>query len=96
MPDKQDPRLPPHDLAAEESVLAAVLINKDAMIEVSELLIADTFYSAAHRAIYQSMLELFDQRQPIDVITLKNQLKKHKKLSQAGGVSGINFLCFFS
>ena len=92
MPDKQDPRLPPHDLAAEESVLAAVLINKDAMIEVSELLIADTFYSAAHRAIYQSMLELFDQRQPIDVITLKNQLKKHKKLNQAGGVSGITKL----
>lgn len=85
-----DPKIPPHDLQAEEFVLAAILIDKDAILKVSEILIAQSFYSAANKAIYQAMLDLYDNRQPIDVITLKNQLKKHKKLSLAGGVSGIS------
>ena len=89
---KIDPKVPPHDLQAEESVLAAILIDKDAILRVSEILVPKAFYSAANRAIYQAMLDLYDNRQPIDVITLKNQLKKHKKLSQAGGVSGISRL----
>lgn len=87
-----DPKIPPHDIQAEESVLAAILIDKDAILRVSEILIPDSFYGAANQAIYQSMLELYDHRQPIDVITLKDQLKKHKKLSQAGGISGISKL----
>lgn len=85
-----DPKIPPHDLQAEEFVLAAILIDKDAILKVSEILIAKSFYSAANKAIYQAMLDLYDNRQPIDVLTLKNQLKKHKKLSLAGGVSGIS------
>ena len=87
-----DPKVPPHDIQAEESVLAAILIDKDAMIGVSEILIPDAFYSKGNQAIYQAMLELYDKRQPIDVITLKDQLKKNKKLRTAGGVSGVTRL----
>lgn len=87
-----DPKVPPHDIQAEESVLAAILIDKDAMIGVSEVLIPDAFYSKGNQAIYQAMLELYDKRQPIDVITLKDQLKKAKKLRTAGGVSGVTRL----
>jgi replicative DNA helicase len=87
-----DPKVPPHDIQAEESVLAAILIDKDAMIGVSEILIPDAFYGKGNQAIYQAMLELYDKRQPIDVITLKDQLKKNKKLKTAGGVSGVTRL----
>ena len=87
-----NPKVPPHDTQAEESVLAAILIDKEAIIKVSELLVPEAFYGAAHQHIYRAMLELYDQRQPIDVITLKDRLKKHKKLSAVGGVSGISKL----
>lgn len=87
-----DPKVPPHDLEAEKSVLAAILIDKDAIIKVSEILKPESFYSSAHQAIFEAMLELYDKRMAIDVITLKDQLTKDKKIRTAGGVSGISQL----
>ena len=87
-----DPKVPPHDLDAEKSVLAAILIDKDAMIKVSELLKPDSFYSKAHQVIFSAMLELYDKRMAIDVITLKDQLTKDKNIRTAGGISGISQL----
>lgn len=87
-----DPKIPPHDLDAEQSVLAAILIDKDAMIKASEVLKPESFYSKAHQVIFAAMLELYDKRMPIDVITLKDQLTKDKAIRTAGGVSGISKL----
>jgi replicative DNA helicase len=87
-----DPKIPPHDLEAEKSVLAAILIDKDAIIKVSEILKPESFYSKAHQAIFEAMLELYDKRMTIDVITLKDQLTKDKKIRTVGGVSGITQL----
>lgn len=87
-----DPKVPPHDLDAENSVLAAILIDKDAMIKVSEILKPDSFYSKANQVIFSAMLELYDKRMTIDVITLKDQLTKDKTIRTAGGVSAISQL----
>lgn len=87
-----DPKIPPHDLDAEKSVLAAILIDKDAIIKASEILKPESFYSKAHQAIFEAMLELYDKRMTIDVITLKDQLTKDKKIRTVGGVSGISQL----
>lgn len=87
-----DPKIPPHDIDAEKSVLAAILIDKDAIIKASEILKPESFYSKAHQAIFAAMLELYDKRMAIDVITLKDQLTKDKTIRTAGGVSGISQL----
>ena len=87
-----DPKIPPHDIDAEKSVLAAILIDKDAIIKASEILKPESFYSKAHQAIFAAMLELYDKRMAIDVITLKDQLTKDKTIRTAVGVSGISQL----
>lgn len=82
-------RIPPHNLDAERSVLGAVLIDKDAIINVAEYLRPEYFYDDRHSALYEGMTTLYDNRQPIDVVTLANQLKKTKKLQVVGGASFI-------
>ena len=71
----------PHNDEAERSVLGAILIDKDAVTVVSEILRAAHFYNERHGIIYDSMLTLSEQRLPIDIVTLSNELKK-KKLSR--------------
>lgn len=83
------PKVPPHDLDAEVSVLGAILIDPEAIIKVGERLQPESFYNPSHQVIYEAMLELFDRREPIDVVTLTNQLKKLKKLKNAGGTAGV-------
>jgi replicative DNA helicase len=82
-------KVPPHDLAAEVSVLGSILIDTDAIINVAEILMADDFYEPAHQLIYEAMISLFEQRKPIDAVTLASQLKKSKNLKASGGASAI-------
>lgn len=82
-------KVPPHDLAAEVSVLGSILIDSEAIIHVAEILMADDFYEPAHKLIYEAMVFLFEQRKPIDAVTLSSQLKKTKHLSNVGGASAI-------
>lgn len=79
------PRVPPHDTAAEQSVLGAILIDKDAMIDVAEFLRPEQFYREAHGAIFAAMISLFERHEPVDVVTLTAELKKSGKLKDAGG-----------
>lgn len=83
------PKIPPHDLDAETSVLGAILIDKDAIVNVAEILRSEYFYEEKNQQIYDAMESLYEKRQPIDVVTLTNQLKKSKKLSGIGGASAI-------
>jgi len=78
-------RMPPHNQEAEESVLGALLIDKDAIITVAEFLRAEHFYQDKHAKIYEAMLKLFEEREPIDLVTLKSSLKKNGDLTIIGG-----------
>ncbi|HAV14755.1 MAG TPA: replicative DNA helicase [Candidatus Pacebacteria bacterium] len=82
-----DPKLPPHNIQAEESVLGAMLIDRDAIVQIAEFLEPKHFYREAHRDIYDGMLKLFADREPIDVVTLTDMLKKTGRLKDIGGTA---------
>lgn len=77
---KNTVRVPPHSQDAEESVLGAMLIDKDAVIAVAEFLTPEDFYDDKLREIYQACLDLYEERTPIDVLTVTEKLKKRKGL----------------
>src|SRR3990170_8087695 len=80
-------RIPPHSEDAEVSTLGSLLIDKDAVIAVAEFLTPDDFYEERHKDIYISALELYEERVPIDVLTVSERLKKKKVLKKIGGVT---------
>ena len=80
-------RIPPHSSEAEESVLGALLIDRDAVIAVAEFLRPDNFYDERHRKIYECCLGLYEERVPIDVLTVAERLKKIKFLKEVGGAT---------
>lgn len=82
-----NPRIPPHSPQAETSVLGAILISKEGITKVAEFLRPEHFYDPAHQSIYQAILELYEHREPLDIVTLAEQLKKDRKLSAVGGAS---------
>jgi len=80
-------KVPPHDQEAEKSVLGALLIDKDAIVKVVEFLKPKHFYKPAHEKIYEAILTLYEKREPADLVTVPNQLKKMKELEDIGGVT---------
>lgn len=78
-------RIPPHSAEAEISVLGALLLDKDAILAVAELLHPSQFYDERHSEIYESIVSLYEQRIPIDVLTVSEELKKKKVLKRIGG-----------
>jgi len=87
MADQLQVRIPPHSSEAEESVLGALLLDRDAIIAIAEFLRADDFYDDRHRDIYLCAIDLYEERVPIDVLTISEKLKKRKALKRIGGVS---------
>lgn len=87
-----DPKVPPHDLTAEQSVLGSVLLDKDALIDVAPFLRPAFFYKEAHAIIYSAMLSLFEKHEPVDVVTLTAEIKKTGKLKEIGGASYLSEL----
>src|SRR5690349_19076783 len=85
----QNVRVPPHDLNAEQSVLGAILIDPEAIVKIADSISPDSFYDPSHNAVYEAMQNLYENRQPIDAVTITNQLKKNKKLKDVGGASKI-------
>lgn len=80
-------RVPPHSSEIEESVLGALLLDKNAVIAVAEFLKPEDFYNDHYKEIYESCLELYEERVPIDVLTVADRLKKKKVLKTVGGAS---------
>ena len=78
-------KIPPQNIEAERSVLGAMLMDKDAIINVAPLLQPIYFYDNRHAEIYKAITTLFEGGQPIDIVTLSDQLKKGKKLKKVGG-----------
>lgn len=85
-------KVPPHDLEAERSVLGAMLIDSGAVNLVAEFLKPEHFYIPEHQLIYSSMLTLFEKQQPIDVVTIQDELKKTDSLKKIGGKSYLSDL----
>jgi replicative DNA helicase len=78
-------RLPPQSLESEQSVLGSILIDRDAIVEVAEFLRPDDFYRDANARIYGSMLELFERREPLDIVTVSEALERNGDLDAVGG-----------
>ncbi|MGA2910887.1 MAG: replicative DNA helicase [Candidatus Microgenomates bacterium] len=80
-------RVPPHSQEAEESVIGAMLIDKDAVIAVAEFLLPENFYDERLKEVYEACLTLYEERLPIDVLTVTERLKKRKSLKSVGSSS---------
>jgi len=78
-------KLPPQAIDFEEAVLGAILIDKNAMAEVGDILSPEVFYKESHKEIFKATETLFQNAEPIDVMTVKNQLQLNKKLKLCGG-----------
>lgn len=85
-------RVPPHSVESEQSILGSILLDKDAMITVAEIISPDDFYKEAHKIIYESMVSLNNKSEPIDIITLTEELKGKGHLTDVGGISYITSL----
>ena len=78
-------KLPPQALDLEESVLGALMLEKEALTNIIDILKPENFYKDAHKEIYQAIIDLFNNSQPIDLLTVTNQLKKNGTLDIVGG-----------
>src|SRR5277367_537549 len=88
-PVTSDVRVPPQDLEAEQSVLGAMMLSQDAIRAVIPICRADDFYREAHRKIYNAVVALDDRKEPVDAITLTNELKRSNDFEMVGGLSAI-------
>ncbi|MFH1551777.1 MAG: replicative DNA helicase [bacterium] len=92
MTDKNNPlktvsegRLPPQNIEAEQSVLGCLMLDKEAIVRIADIIKSEDFYRGIHGDIYQRMLELYEKNEPIDLISLTNRLKEKKQLDKIGG-----------
>ncbi len=94
MPDKNtiktDPllnRTPPHDIDAEESLLSAVFINNDCLLDILDILTPEDFYKGAHKKIFRVIVELASREEPADLVTVANALNEKDELEGIGGAA---------
>ncbi len=80
-------RIPPHSLEAEQSVLGAMILDKEAINTAVEIIRSDDFYKEANKEIYEAILILFNKNEPVDLITLSEELKTRGTLENTGGVT---------
>jgi replicative DNA helicase len=80
-------KMPPQNLEAEQSFLGSLMIDKEAIIKVADLVYENDFYKEGHKILYETMKELFNRHEPIDILSLSNRLEEKKKLDAVGGRS---------
>ncbi len=78
-------KIPPHSLEAEMSLLGALLIDKDAMLKVADIVTPEDFYKSSHGKIYEAMQELYAKNESIDLLTVDNRLREKNQLDDVGG-----------
>lgn len=86
--------LMPQNIEAEEAVLGAILVNPAVISKIAEILKPESFYKPAHRHVFDSMLQLFNQNQNIDIVTVSEVLNLNSKLELVGGRAFVNDLAF--
>lgn len=85
MAEKRSMRIPPQNLDAEKALLGALMIRKEAMFDVDDIITPDTFYSEKHRIIFQAILKLHTKSEPVDLLSLSTKLEELGQLEQIGG-----------
>lgn len=85
-------RVPPQNIEAEQSVLGAMLIDKEAIAKTSEILNSEDFYREAHRVIFNAIMELYNKNEAVDMITLTDILRRDGKLEDVGGIAYVTSL----
>ncbi len=88
----EEMKLPPQNIEAEQSVLGSLMLDKDAVLKVADIIEPDDFYKDAHTKIYEIMMELYESREPIDLLSLSNRLEEKKQLERVGGVTYLTTL----
>jgi len=78
-------RIPPQNIEAEMSVLGSLMLDKNAIVKIADLVRPGDFYKDANNLVYETMLELYEDREPIDVLSLSNKLEEKKQLEKIGG-----------
>lgn len=86
-------RIPPHSLEAEMALLGSIMLRPDALYEVIDTVGPPSFYFEKHRTIFESMMELFGNHQPIDILSLSTRLKEKDLLERIGGTTFLTELC---
>src|SRR5690625_6528087 len=85
-------KTPPQDVAAEQSVIGGMLMSKDAIADVVEVLRGNDFYRPAHEAIYDAILDLYGRGEPADAVTVAAELTKRGELARIGGAPYLHTL----
>ena len=85
-------RIPPHSMEAEQSVLGSMLLDKEAVAAAVEQLKGEDFYSDAHKEIFSGIINLFDRGEPVDLVTVTDELRQRGTLEGVGGVTYISDL----
>ncbi len=85
-------KTPPHDMRAEQSVLGAMILDKEAILDIVEIIKADDFYRGAHTEIFDAVMTLYEKNEPVDMITLGDELSKREALENIGGIEYLNDL----
>lgn len=80
-------RIPPHSIEAEQSVLGAMILDREAINIAVEMIKPEDFYKEAHREIFEAILNLYNKNEPVDLITLAEELKRRGTLENIGGVT---------
>ena len=85
-------KIPPHSLEAERAVLGGMLLDRESLPKAVELLKPSDFYKEGHRKIFDSMLSLFDRNEPVDLLTISEELRRRSELDEVGGPATLGAL----
>ena len=85
-------KIPPHSLESEQSILGAMIIDKEAINTAIENIKAEDFYKEANKEIFETIIELYNRNEPVDLITLSEELKRRNTLENVGGLTYLSNL----
>jgi len=85
-------RVPPQNTEAEQATIGSMLLEKDAIVKALDIVSAEDFYKDAHRVIFETVVSMYDKGEPIDLVTVTEQLRRHGALERVGGIPYITTL----
>ena len=85
-------KIPPQSIEAEQSVLGSMIIDREAIFAAAELLREDDFYRTAHQKIFEAIMALSEKGEPVDLVTLADELQRRHSLEEAGGTAYLSAL----
>ena len=88
-------RVTPQNVDAEKSLLGAILMNDEVLADVTQIVKPQDFYDAQHQEIYDAIWSLYERRRPVDLLTVKDELKRRKSTAKAGGIAYVTSLASY-